>query len=128
MSYIVPGTIVSVSEGVIEHFGVVTVVPMWGEPLVISSSGKVGRVVEQPLSEFAGGQEVRAYGYPGQLSVFEVVSRARSQVGREYSVLTWNCEHFVRWVHGLKPESPQLLRAALIGASLLGIYLLARRN
>lgn len=99
------GEIVAVSAGpfgAITHVGIRT-----GLGTVISNSKKLGYVAEETLEDFSGGEAVRSLGYPGDLSPVEVVSQARSLLGKRWS-LTDNCEHFVTWAHGLKPGSKQL--------------------
>lgn len=109
MQYILPGTVLAVAVGPIEHVGIVTDQTRDGFPTVISNSHRAGRVVEEPLPTFVSGGEPRIVGYLGKLSPVEVLRRARSLIGTKWKLLSWNCEHFVRWAHGLKPTSPQLV-------------------
>lgn len=112
-----PGTVVAVNVGPITHVGVVTDKIVDGLPTVISNSMRAGGVAEEPLGLFANGGQVWLLGYIGRLSPHEVIERARSQIGKQWN-LFWNCEHLVRWVHGLKPESPQLVMGAALVATL----------
>jgi hypothetical protein len=48
-----------------------------------------------------------------------VVSRARAMIGREYNLLTNNCEHFVSLAAEGVAQSPQLQRA--MGIALVGL-------
>jgi len=64
-------------------------------------------------------------GYPGNLPGWEVVHRARSLIGTQYDLLTKNCEQFVTFVHGLKPQSTQLALTVVI-ALCVGVFAVAR--
>lgn len=120
-----PGLCVSVTAPVfIRHYGIVTDRIVHDAPTVISLPNAKGGVVEETWTEFAGGNPVRVDGYPGALPPDEVLARARSCLGRGPWKFTFNCEHFVRWCHGLEPRSPQLENwIATIGlASLLARF------
>ena len=108
MSYVQPGTIVAVSVGPTTHMGIAT-----ERGTFIANSKKWGCVREQGQEEFSGGQPVRSVGYWGKLTPADVLDRARSLVGKRYDVVDFNCEHFVRLVHGLPLASPQI-RAVLL--------------
>ena len=66
-------------------------------------------------------------GYPSNLAPIEVIRRARLLTGHPYSLLGFNCEHFVRIAHGLRPESPQVRGWALLALITAGLALLTRR-
>lgn len=92
----------------------------------------VGSCVEQPLPSFAPRGVFGVLGYPSELPPEDVVALARSQLGRRYDVLRFNCEHLVSWSHGLHGTSTQLRRGlagglALAGAAGLGVVLALRR-
>ena len=72
--------------------------------------------VEEPLSQFANGKNPRIVNYPGTLPPQIVLARARSYLYSEYRLFSWNCEHFVRYAHGLKMTSPQISRAVALCA------------
>jgi len=112
-----PGSVVSTPFFLGRHVGIVTNQSKGGSPAVISNSGAHGGIVEQSWDEFRGNNPVRVDGYPGKMPVSTVLSRARSKIGTRYSLLIWNCEHFVRYAHGLQQQSPQL--ALAIVASLI---------
>jgi lecithin:retinol acyltransferase len=121
MEILEPGTVVSVQIGLIRHYGIASDRYDSGGSLVISSSKAAGLVIEEPLICFSHGKRIQTHGFPSDLMPWQVVSRARSVLGSRYNLRDSNCEHFVRWVHGLKPESPQLKRAMLVGGILAGI-------
>ena len=83
---------------------------------VISCSRRRRGVAEESVSEFANAAAVTAIGYPGKLSPFEVVWRAKSMLGMRWHLFKFNCEHFVNRAHGLESESPQLQAAVALSA------------
>ncbi len=119
MQMLLPGTVVAVSVGPVDHVGILTDRQIDGLPTVISNSLRAAGVAEESLLTFGSGKQVRVIGFPGNLSPREVLQRARSRIGKPWSLLKWNCEHFVHWAHGLKPTSPQL--AVAVALALLGI-------
>lgn len=118
-----PGVVLRVSHGIYDHVGLVSDRRVGGELAVISHSADAGGVVEEPLSVFAGTRTFYIDGYPGQLPWFEVMARARSGWPKFYSLFGFNCEHFVRYAHGLPVESPQI--RAWMSMGVLGLVLVA---
>ena len=121
-----PGTVVSVPILLLyRHTGIVS--DRWhdGKPMVISTSARSGGVHEEPWDTFAQGRDVTVNGYPGRLPGWEVVRRARSLIGTQYDLLTKNCEQFVMFAHGLKPQSAQLASTVVI-ALCVGVLAAAR--
>lgn len=127
MQYLKPGTVVAVAVGPIDHVGIVTDRIVNGYQTVISASQKIGHVAEEVLPEFSNGQMVRVLGYLGKLAPMVVLRRARSMLGKTWRLFSWNCEHFVRWAHGLRPTSPQLIKGAVILSALTIAAALAAR-
>jgi hypothetical protein len=119
------GTIVSTWIGPIEHFGLVTAYTQWGEPVVASISMKDG-FARQLLTGFAKAQGTYGFGYPSSLPEYEVLARVYSVADKPYHLANWNCEHFVRYGHGLPPESPQVARATIIAFAAIAIFALAK--
>lgn len=115
-----PGDVVAVGSGPILHLGVL--VPGG----VVSSSGRKGRVVLEPLREFGRGRRVYWRGYPGGLPRDQVVERALGMVGEPYNVFTNNCEHFAELCHGRPPSSPQLKLGAGVLAALATAWWLSQ--
>jgi len=107
------------------HKGIVSDQWCHGKPMVISTSARSGGVREEPWDVFAQGSVVMVDGYPGNLPGWEVVHRARSLIGTQYDLLTKNCEQFVTFVHGLKPQSTQLALTVVI-ALCVGVFAVAR--
>jgi len=127
MIFLQPGTIVSVAVGPLTHFGIVSDQQGGGFPNIISCSRRTGQVAEEAATVFANGNNIKVHSYPGRLDPLQVIQRARSKLGTEYDLFKWNCEHFVRWAHNLKPESPQLQIAAILGISSLLLFGIARK-
>ncbi len=116
-----PGSVVAIQLPLYKHFGVVTNRFHRGERTVISNSWKAGGVVEQPFTVFSCGLPIAAMDYPSLLPAKIVVSRATSRLGEKYSLVTWNCEHLIRYAHGLKLSSPQIGIAILAGLTLFAL-------
>ena len=120
------GTVIGVRWGAIEHVGIVTDQRIDGMPAVISNSYAHRGVREEPLSRFARGRPFRIHKAMSDLPGDEVAHRARRMIGRRYDAIRFNCEHFVRIAHGLKPRSPQLHGVLALAAGALAIWRLAR--
>lgn len=118
------GDILSTGRVGYRHFGLATGNYINGQPTVISNSGHHGKVVEESLEQFQGQGDIKVEGYWGTLPPHEVVARARERLGSNYYLFNWNCEHLVRYAHGLKPESPQIaLAAALVIGAIFAVRL-----
>lgn len=121
-SQLPPATVVgywlTVSGVAIFHVGLVSDRRSYfGLPHVISASKRTGYVVEEPWEEFAQGATVEVCDIRGNLSAQDVLGRARQKIGHEWRLVVANCEHFVRWAHGLPVTSPQL-QAGVVKAGL----------
>lgn len=121
-----PGTILSTGRPGYRHFGVTTDQYINGLPTVISNTGKYGKVIEESLEQFQEQGDLKIEGYWGLLPPQDVLRRAREKIGTRYLLLNWNCEHFVRFVHGLKLESPQVAAVAALCMVMLVIYGLSK--
>lgn len=100
------GTVLAVDFFPVTHVGIAT-----GRGWVISNSRARGGVYEESLRDFSDGRPIRVLGHLGNLPASRVVERARSKIGERWSLFSNNCEHFVRWAHGVKVASPQLENA-----------------
>lgn len=106
-----PGEVLSVrTPGRPEHFGVLT-----GQRTIISASKAHGRVVEEWPADFSSGAQIYAHGTWSNQPWQETMKVARSQLGEPYRLFNNNCEHFVRFCHGLERKSPQLEAAVVVG-------------
>ena len=122
-----PGTVISVPAYLfLRHKGIVSDHWHGGKPMVISNSARAGGVAEEPWDVFTGGLAWKSEGYPGTLTPFEVLRRARSAFDTKYKLFNWNCENFIAYCHGLPPASPQVAFILLI--ALAGIVLVAARS
>jgi len=120
------GTVVRVNCGWYDHVGLLGEPRINSERSVLSFSAKCGGFVEQTLTQFSSGRTVVADGFPSGLHPDVVMRRARSLRGRDYSWLSFNCEHFVRFAHDLTVESPQLRNWLAVGG-VAGLVALAMR-
>jgi len=128
MNNFIPGTVVSVMAGPIEHFGIVSDLEIGGMPCIISNSRRSGQVAEEPVNVFADGKTMKIHGYPSRRTPAAVIACARSQLGKAYNLVSWNCEHFIRWAHGLKVESPQLRIAVVTGLVIFALFYLSKKQ
>lgn len=125
-----PGTVVSVlvfTPWPVRHMGIVTDRRIGGLPTVISNSKKVGQVEEESWKAFAGEGAVRVEGYLGRLHHSVVLARAFSRLGDPWRLSDSNCEHFVRWAHGVELDSPQIRFGATM-ALLVALGAVAARS
>jgi hypothetical protein len=120
------GTVIRVSHGWYDHVALIGDRFILGERSVLSFSAQIGGLIEQPFSVFALGRVVKVEGYPGELTSQMVMRRARMKQEQAYSLVSFNCEHFVRHAHGLLVESPQMWQWTLI-ACVLGLSLTKAR-
>lgn len=116
------GTIVYVDILFIRHYGIISDINKMGALKIISNSKKFGRVIEESLDDFSGSRKISECGFPSKYTSHYIVTRAKSLIGKQYNLFSNNCEHFVRCVHHLKPESPQIqIFAIMASITLYGI-------
>jgi hypothetical protein len=114
-----------VHDGAWVHKGIIHSVEIVGSILriwVIENNPHRRGVGYRTLEDFSNGRSVWIE-RPAQScqEANAIVSRAESQFGRPYHLLTFNCEHFVTQALGLEAESKQLQQCALTAA--LGLTL-----
>jgi hypothetical protein len=73
-------------------------------------------VIEEPLAQFTAGAPLRRHGFLGSLAPGEVAARAQARLGQPYRLADANCEHLVRDVHGVPPQSPQFRTYLAVGS------------
>jgi len=112
-----PGTVVRVNHGFYDHVALLGEYLAYGDRNVLAFSAQARGFVEHLFNDFAGGRMVTVDGYLGKLPAEVVLQRARSAQGRAYSLIGFNCEHFVRYAHGVEITSPQLWQWALLGSA-----------
>ena len=81
--------------------------------LVIHNDGIV--VVEE--TKVFSPKDIIVLEYPCAYTAQQAIERARSQCGKEWKLLTDNCEHLVTWAKNGKGKSPQVLKGAAAGAA-----------
>lgn len=109
-----PGTTVRISYGAYWHYGLID---STGSS-VIHNSKKHGKVVRETIEAFSGGASlVVCADVMGNWPV-KAARLAESAIGVTYRLWSQNCEHFVRWAHGLEPTSPQIEAAIVATAGL----------
>lgn len=97
--------------GWVIHEGILT-----AEGTVISNSRRNGSVVEESVRSFANGRKVTNIGPLSETSPHVAIAHARTRLGQKYSLLSDNCQHFVRHCYKVKPTSPQRNVALVAGA------------
>lgn len=115
ISLLAAGTVLRVNCGIYDHVALLGDRFVRGERAILSFCAKGNGLVEETWSVFASGRDVTVDGYLGQLPPDVVMRRARSKSEQPYSWIGFNCEHFVRYAHGVVVESPQLQRWAAVG-------------
>lgn len=120
------GTVIRAVDIPYSHVGLVSNRYLGNERMVISFSADADGFEEAPFSRFAKGHRVVVEGYLGRLPPILVLRRARLMKGRQYSWVSFNCEHFVRHCHGVKVESPQLQMWTILFGGVLFAALTAR--
>ncbi len=122
------GTIIEVCYPIFKHYAIVSD-RFYGEhPMLISVSRRTNAVTEEPWLQVTRGRRINISPIHGQLPGHIVVANARACVEAKdlrWNLLTFNCEHFVRLVHGLPVESVMVqsaVKGAVVGA--LGTLLL----
>ncbi|WP_417446395.1 lecithin retinol acyltransferase family protein [Kangiella sp.] len=99
-----------------------------GIPMLISATERNGTVKEEPWDIVTQGK----HSYPIQaryiIPVNVALSLAKSQIGKwKYSVISSNCEHFVRWATRLNVSSTQVIAGTSgVAAGLLLVALFAK--
>jgi hypothetical protein len=119
LSLFTPGEVLSVGAGP-EHFGVLT----W-RGTVISASKVRGKIIEEELWQFADGQQIFVHGIWSNQPWEDTMHIAFSQLGQPYRLFDNNCEHFVRYCHGLERKSPQLAGAIGVGIAVAALCIVA---
>lgn len=110
------GTVVRADHGFFSHVALLGDGTLFGERVVVEFSAAAGGFAELPFSEFSKGRLVTIDGYLGTLSPAEVMQRASLKRGQAYLLFDFNCEHFVRYAHGLLIESPQIRQWTVLGS------------
>jgi hypothetical protein len=125
-SQLTPGSVIAVRYTMYKHFAIVSDKHSEDNgkymPNLISLSYRAHGVKAEPSETVVGNRNIEKSLIQGNDSTDMVLSRARSCIGKaiKYQLFTFNCEHFVRYAHGLTVESIQVKRAlhgAVLGAA-----------
>lgn len=113
-----PGDIIATNFGIYQHWSLVTDrFCDYGNFMLISATKRNGTVQEEPWDIVTDGKESYVVESDINSSVSEMLTKARSQIGKwSYSVTERNCEHFVKWSTGLEVESTQV-KAGVVGVA-----------
>lgn len=125
-----PGTVIEVCYPIFKHYAIVSDQFKDGHPTLISLSRRTNAVTEEPWRQVTQGRRINVSSIHGGLPAHIVVANARACVEAaelRWNLLTFNCEHFVRLVHGLPVASNQV-QSAVKGAAIgvLGTLLLPK--
>lgn len=117
-----PGSVISIRYPLYKHFAIVGDCFVDGKPNLIALSHRAGCVQEESWKIVVGKRTVEASKIQGNLPSSIVLKRARNFINSDikYNLLVFNCEHFVRLVHGLPIKSKQVQRTvygALLGTA-----------
>jgi hypothetical protein len=119
------GTIVrTVAFGLVPHDGVVVAHDKDGIAILASISPRKG-YTEKRLPDFLGHLKISSLEVPA-LEGWVVAQRARSQAGKPYHLVMWNCQHFASYAAGRAPSSPAVM--AIGGAFMIGFGLALARG
>lgn len=102
------GSVLEIAFPFYRHRGIVTGADSLGRPLVTANSAKRGGVCEEPLADFLEGSTYRLIEVPSFEQVPMILVRAKQKLGTRYSLVDWNCDHFVEWAMGREVKSDQL--------------------
>lgn len=103
------GCVIKINMGAYFHYGVAD-----GDGYVFHNSKSRKKVAHEPLEDFAKGRRIIADTTILNIDPDMAICRAKSYIGLSYCLFTQNCEHFVRMVHGLVQESPQIKKALIM--------------
>lgn len=109
------GDVIKIRHNFYTHYALVS--DQFGDdglPMVIDNSAARGTVAERSWTEATEGKTVALSSMSSGFTACDVLSCARSFIGQaKYSLVSYNCETFVRSVLGLKPASKQVLTSAV---------------
>ena len=126
VSQIPAGMVVRVNCGLYDHLALMGDSMINGERTVLSFSARHQGLAEVPFSAFAENKQVKVDGHLGTLHPNVVLERARLKKGHPYCLMTFNCEHFIRYAHAVQVESPQVTQWMLLLKGLGVLFALSR--
>ncbi|PWU15815.1 MAG: hypothetical protein C5B50_14645 [Verrucomicrobia bacterium] len=97
---------------------------------MIHNDKTTGRVIQSSMAEFSRGRLVilRQKGPRDYAQRLAIAERARSLLGTNYDLFSFNCEHAATWAQTGKAESPQLQAAIVLGLLLFGLALASSKG
>lgn len=120
-----PGDIIKIRYETFTHYAVISDrIGDDGFPMVIDNSAARGSVAERTWTEAVAGKSVFLSSMVSSFTKFEIITCARSFIGEvRYSLITFNCENFVRKVLGLKPTSKQVVSSCVtVPTAMYAVY------
>ena len=122
---IFPGDVVVTNFVIYQHWSLVSdQLCAKGKNMLISASKRTCTVQEEEWDTVTQGKKTYVVKIERSKPVTQILADARSQIGRwKYSVVTKNCEHFVKWASGMPVSSSQVTAGVLggiAGALLVG--------
>lgn len=117
-------SIVSVRRPGFLHEALVSGFTYYGEAIVSSISSSEGSY-EELLADMLAGQPLEDIRNPDVLPDWLVLQRAAEVACRPYNWVSWNCQHFVRYAHGLKVRSPGVETIGLLALGAAAIAVVA---
>ena len=109
-----PSTVIAIRYSMYKHFAIVSDThdsnSNSGLPNLISLSYRTRSIQDEPWETVVGDNKIEKSIIQGNYSEKQVLARARSYMDKniKYKLFTFNCEHFVRYAHGLPIESIQI--------------------
>ncbi|WP_075185339.1 lecithin retinol acyltransferase family protein [Teredinibacter haidensis] len=120
--------IIKVDMGVYRHWALVTDRFYNGKPMLISNSMRTGTVREEPWDEVVKGRKYQMFLVKAKSHKHSIFVRARQAIGKvRYSLLSYNCEHFIKHLITGKPTSHQV-KVTMTGLALMGTYFLYKKR
>lgn len=110
-----PGDIIKIRYETFIHYAVISDrIGDDGLPMVIDNSAARDGVTERSWTEAVAGKPVSPSSMASDFPKSEIIACARSFIGKvKYSLISFNCESFVRKVLGLKPTSKQVATSCM---------------
>lgn len=123
LSELTPGKVIAIRYPLYKHFAIISdCLGKDNMPNLISLSYRNSSVQEETWHKVVGAKPVEESSIKGNYTQTTILTRARSCINNniKYNLLTFNCEHFARYAHGLPVESIQVkhvVYGAVLGAA-----------
>ncbi|MFS1980810.1 lecithin retinol acyltransferase family protein [Vibrio lentus] len=125
-----PGDIIATDFGFYEHWSIVTDnICDQGKYMLISATQRNETVDEEPWDVVTKGHKTVVSDATPVISVEDMLEKAREQIGIwKYSVISNNCEHFIKWASGAKVTSEQVVNGLAGGTAGAGLVAACSEN